>query len=129
MGGTWKQDKVARGGLYRYGEYAAGEVYLFAFPLRRREWHCKQLPRPNVVQEYERAGAMFRQEGDGWLCRFNEAVLKRFYLYDVLIHEIGHHVDRHNWRPFRGGKSYSQAERFAQWFVRQYGFRDEGKSQ
>jgi hypothetical protein len=123
MGGTWKQDKIAMGDVYHYGEYGWCNIYLFAFPRRRLHWRRKNLPKPDIRQEFERAGAVFRQDGDGWISEFDETSLKTFYLYDVLIHEIGHHVDRHNWRPFRHGKSDSQAERFAEWFVREHGFR------
>ena len=35
---------------------------------------------------------MYESDGDGWVRRFDPDALKRFYLYDVLIHEIGHHV-------------------------------------
>jgi hypothetical protein len=124
LGGTWKQDKIALGDLYHYGEYSWCNIYLFAFPRRRLQWRRKRLPKPDVHQEFQRAGADFRQDGDGWLCQFAESSLGRFYLYDVLIHEIGHHVDRHSWRPYGRGKSYAKAERFAEWFVREYGFRD-----
>jgi hypothetical protein len=91
---------------------------LYAFPRRRLEWRRKGLPRPHVLQEYERAGALFRQDGDEVVCLFDRSALKTFYLRDVLIHEIGHHVDRFNRR--RGAK---KAERFAHWFVREHGFR------
>lgn len=124
MGGTWKQNKVALGDLYHYGEYGWCSIYLFAFPRRRLHWRSKQLPKPDIRQEFERAGAAFRQDGDGWICAFDETSLRKFYLNDVLIHEIGHHVDRDNfWRPSGRGKSYAQAERFAEWFVREHGFR------
>jgi hypothetical protein len=124
MGGTWKQDKIAMGDLYHYGEYGRCNIYLFAFPRRRLHCRRKRLPKPDIRHEFERAGATLRQDGDGWICDFDEASLKTFYLYDVLIHEIGHHVDRDNcWRPSGRVKSYSQAERFAEWFVREHGLR------
>jgi hypothetical protein len=116
MGGTWKQDKVALSDLYRYGEYGWGAVYLFAFPRRRLDWRCKRLPKPAIRQEYERAGARFERVGGGSVCRFDLDSLRRFYLYDVLIHEVGHHVDR-----FSRGKPYARGERFAEWFVREHG--------
>lgn len=40
--------------------------------------------------------------------------LRRFYLRNVLIHEIGHHVDTWNVNP-------EDKERFAEQFARQYG--------
>ncbi len=116
MGGTSKQEKIAKGDLYRYGQYSLRKILLFAYPRRRFEWRGKQLPKPSVRHEFERAGATFEQYGDEWVCRRNEAVLKTFYMSDVLIHEIGHHVDHHT-------KSRTQSEKFAEWFVREYGFR------
>jgi hypothetical protein len=119
MGGTWKQDKIALGDLYYYGECGWNTVYLYAFPRRRLHYRLRQLAKPDIRQEFERAGAVFRQDGDGWICEFDETSLRTFYLYDVLIHEIGHHVDRDNW----GGKTHSEAEGFAEWFVREHGLR------
>ena len=123
MGGTRKQATTALGDLYRYGEYDWCDIYLFAFPRRRLQWRCRQLPRPHVCHEYRRAGASFRHDGNGWVCHLDEASLRNFYLFDVLVHEIGHHVDRFNWRYDGRGKTYRQAERFAESFVRHYGLR------
>lgn len=118
LGGTAKQERNALGDLYRYGAYRWCEVHLYAFPRRRLEWRRKQMPRPHVRHEYERAGAVLRQDGDEVVCSFDRSALKTFYLRDVLLHEIGHHVDRRNW-----GKGVARAERFAHWFVREHGFR------
>src|SRR5579872_6236067 len=35
-----------------------------------------------------------------------ESSMRRFYLYDVLLHQLGHHVD--------GGRSRGEVERYAQ---------------
>ena len=120
MSGTSKQDKVAFGNLYRYGDYWSGTICLYAFPRRCLEWRRKGPPKPDIAQEYRRAGAVFAQDGDHWICRFDSHALKAFYLRDVLIHEIGHHVDRDPPQPFRRGKPMPQSERFAEWFVREY---------
>jgi hypothetical protein len=118
LGGTVKQERNALGDLYRYGAYGWCEIHLYAFPRRRLEWRRKQMPSPHVRHEYERAGAVFRQDGDDVVCSFDTSALQTFYLRDVLLHEVGHHVDRHN-----RGKGVGRAERFAHWFVREYGFR------
>lgn len=118
MGGTAKQERNALGDLYRYGAYGWCEIHLYAFPRRRLQWRRKGMPKPNIRHEYERAGAVFRQAGDDVVCCFNASALRTFYLRDVLLHEIGHHADRHNW-----GKGVTRAERFAHWFVREHGFR------
>lgn len=118
LGGTAKQDKVCYSGLFRYGCYAGDTIYLHAFPRRCLSYHFGRLPKPSVVQEYRRAGAAFEPGPSGWACRFDRDSLRRFYLYDVLVHEVGHHVDRHNRH-----KSDRSAELFAEWFARTHGDR------
>jgi hypothetical protein len=50
-----------------------------------------------------------RQAADGVdTLRFDAESLRIFYLYDVLLHEIEHHID--------GGRSQGEVERFAHWF-------------
>ena len=49
----------------------------------------------------------------------DEESLKRFYLQDVLMHELGHHVDSPNFIS----KSDKKAEGFAEWFASEYGYR------
>lgn len=123
LGGTRKQAKTAGGRLYRYGSYydCLCSICLYPFPRRRLSWNYGRLLKPDVRHEYERAGAVFERVKDGWSCRFDERSLRCFYLYDVLIHEIGHHMDRDN-----TGKSRAEFERFAEWFVREYGFGSRG---
>jgi hypothetical protein len=117
MGGTGKQARIAWSDLYRYGSYGSATVHLFAFPCRRLERRRKGPCRPHVVQEYLRAGATCATEGNEWVCRFTEESLRLFYLADVLIHEVGHHVDRlHLFR-----KPAREGEAFAHWFVREHG--------
>jgi hypothetical protein len=118
FGGTAKQEKNALGDLYRYGAYGWCEIHLYAFPRRRLRWRRKGMPKPHVRQEYERAGAVFHQDGDYVVCCFDASALRTFYLRDVLIHEVGHHVDRSHLRT-----GITKAERFAHWFVREHGFR------
>ncbi len=77
----------------------------------------KRLPKPNIQREYERIGANYYFKNGYWTRSFDEMSLKRFYTRDVLIHELGHHVDRKN------NKDYNAKERFAEWFVEEYGFR------
>lgn len=79
----------------------------------------KRLPPPNIKREYERAGATYYFKNNFWHREFTIESLKQFYLNDVLLHEIGHHVDRKN------NKSNNQSERFAEWFAGEYGFRNE----
>jgi hypothetical protein len=46
---------------------------------------------------------------DGATLQFDSSSLRRFYLYDVLLHEVGHHVDRDHMSE--------NAERYASWFA------------
>lgn len=46
---------------------------------------------------------------------FDPTKLRDFYLDDVLVHEVGHHVDRHR---FNNSKT---KEGFAYWFAREFG--------
>lgn len=112
LGGTSKQDKVAFGNLFRYGCYWYCRIALHAFPQRLLSERYSKLPAPDIMQEYERAGATWTHDKEGWLFQFKPETLRAFYLYDVLLHEVGHHVDRRNIE-----KSTKDAERYANWFT------------
>ncbi len=114
LGGTAKQHKVALGELACYGRYVHTRIYLSAFPKKLLVERHKRLPPPHVVQEYERVGASYRQDRNGWVFTFTMESLRDFYLRDVLLHEIGHHVDRRN----TFDKNAKAAERYAAWFAR-----------
>jgi len=116
LGGTAKQERACYGDLFRYGCYGSDRVYLHAFPEVLLECHYPRPPRPHVMQDYRRAGAVWEETRDGWVCRFDRRSLRAFYLSDVLIHEVGHHADRHQLH-----KNDRAAERFADWFARTYG--------
>jgi len=70
------------------------------------------------VQPLSRAGAVVETKGNETVVSFSEESLARFYLRDILMHEIGHHNDA---RP----KSRPRARRegFANWFASEYRFR------
>jgi hypothetical protein len=114
LGGTSKQDTTAFGRLFRLGAYDYGtrRIYLHAFPRRCLTESRPKPPKPTIEQEYRRAGAEVLQKGDRWVIRFTESSLRRYYLYDVLSHEIGHHVERN-----ARGKNMAAFERFANWFA------------
>lgn len=77
-------------------------------------------PPPLARQEYERINARIYPEGKSWILEFDEKSLKEFYLRDVLIHEIGHVVEY-----AKRSSGTRLTEEFAEWFVREYGFRYE----
>ncbi len=118
LGGSSKQGKVRSSFLY--GRYAFnGVIYLHAFPKWRLKRSYKRAPRPHILDEYKRAGAYITSRNGTCIIEFTESSLKQFYLRDVLMHEIGHHVDN----PNVGSKSLKKEEGFAEWFATEYGFR------
>ena len=116
LGGTARQERACRGDLFHYGCYGGRKVYLHAFPRELLESHYRRPPRPHAMQAYRRAGAVWEEVADGWVCRFDRPSLRAFYLLDVLVHEIGHHADRRNVH-----KNDRRAERFAEWFAVAFG--------
>jgi hypothetical protein len=69
-----------------------------------------KMPKPSVAKEFTRFGATFVPEGKGGaLLTFDEPSMRLFYLYDVLLHEVGHHADREG--------NADNAERYAHWFA------------
>jgi hypothetical protein len=120
LGGTTRQEKSAWNDGWCYGCYGYGCVTLFAFPERRRVWQSPNLHKPAEIHAYQRAGVEITHENGDWVYRFTDDSIRRFYLWDVLVHEIGHHVDRDH--PDR---SKARSERFAEWFARTYGFEAE----
>jgi len=117
LGGTKKQQQNLIRGCFCFGRYHSNAmVSLNAFP--RKMMRFSGQIRSHKLQEYLRAGAAYRQEKNCTVVEFNEQSLKTFYLRDVLIHEIGHHVDwlrRHRWSEV--------TEEFANWFAGEYGYR------
>ncbi|MCL2623681.1 MAG: hypothetical protein FWD31_08460 [Planctomycetaceae bacterium] len=118
LGGTKKQNQTAWSKMFRYGAYCEwGWIALTAYPRRMMTLDHDGPIQPHHQHEYQRTFTKTWQEGDKWYVKFDEESLKRFYLQDVLIHEIGHHVDwcrRKHWRDV--------TEEFAEWFAREYGF-------
>ena len=112
LGGTTKQ---AKSHLLRYGCYRDdGWIYLHAFKKSWLSQRWGRKPKPSTVEEYLRAGAQWVREESGWCLQFNPVSLKRFYLYDVLLHELGHHVDHRI-----SSRNKRAAEAYAEWFARE----------
>lgn len=114
LGGTSKQLKASKK-RFRYGCYESGRIYLYAFPRWMLTELWGQLPKPTIVEEYRRMGAQWKQSDSGWRLEFDQSSLKRFYLFDVLLHELGHHVDKRVW-----SRDTESAERYAEWFAQEY---------
>lgn len=66
--------------------------------------------KPSEITKYTKFGAVQKVSDRGrTVITFDEQSLRRFYLYDVLLHELGHHVDRFG--------ALKGAERYALWFA------------
>ncbi len=109
LGGTAKQRRSRQ---FQYGLYRNSRVYLHPLSEGLVVQRWDQPPKPSIVREYTRFGAAFTQEHGEWALRFTPASLHLFYLYDVLLHEIGHHVERRV-RP----RPSAASERYATWFT------------
>jgi hypothetical protein len=107
LGGTTRQRRLKK---ITYGMYSGNQIYLFALSEPRLTQIWSATPKPSVAKRYEQFGVAITSLGDGTAkVQFDEVSLRRFYLYDVLLHELGHHVDRDH----RAG----DAERYAKWFA------------
>ena len=71
-------------------------IFLNPFPESGMVSRWRKLPPPHIKQEYTRAGATHERKNGWWVRTFTPESLRNFYLYDVLPHEIGHHVERHH---------------------------------
>ncbi|HET7489222.1 MAG TPA: hypothetical protein VFJ85_14925 [Acidimicrobiales bacterium] len=107
MGGTAAQ---GRRRALTFGMYADDRIFLFPVAHQRIAEGWRTPTNPAKLSKYTKFGAAVRPASRGaTTVVFDEASLRRFYLYDVLLHEIGHHADR-------SGASRN-AERYAQWFA------------
>jgi hypothetical protein len=117
LGGSQKQADTYN--TYSYGCYLENKIYLHPYPKNRLKRKYAHPPKPHILIEYQRAGVSITQKPGEFIIEFTEDALRHFYLRDVLIHEVGHHVDRSNF----GKKRKSRMEPFAEWFATEYGFR------
>ncbi len=110
LSGTSKQEKAL--GLLHYGTYSPQRIFLHAYPKRLMEQRYATPPPPHIRRTYERFGAQVKRCHGGWSLRFDARSLRLFYLFDVLLHELGHHVDKHVF-----SRTDASAERYAEWFA------------
>lgn len=115
LGGTTKQRKSA---YRRYGVYFSNKIFIHAYPKCQLERRYKHAPKPSILNEYKRAGARIEKLSSTLSIQFDKHSLRKFFEQDVLVHEIGHHVDRANFHR----KTHKKIEGFAEWFATHYGF-------
>jgi hypothetical protein len=116
LAGSKKLAKVSRR-LFCYGAYSMDCVCLTPHPKAYMQQILRRPPSPSLLRELERAGVDTQESRKGLVITFDLPSLRRFYLQDVLMHEIGHHVDR------RPRASRRTREGFASWFASEYGYR------
>ncbi|HUG71345.1 MAG TPA: hypothetical protein VMM76_26585 [Pirellulaceae bacterium] len=103
-----------------YGMQWGTAIYLYPVEAELIEYFVRP-PRPAEYNETRLFGGKWEQEGVSlWKLRWTPAAIRDFYLNNVLIHELGHLLDKRN-------TSYQDRERYAEWFAIEYGYRGRGK--
>lgn len=98
-----------------YGMQWGVAVYLYPVEQSLIEQYIRP-PSPQQLIEARMFGGQWVARGKGAELHWTESSIKDFYLNNVLIHEIGHLVDRRN-------TNARDRERFANWFAIEYGYR------
>ncbi len=98
-----------------YGMQWGASVYLYPIEESLTETYGSP-PTPQQRVEAQMFGGRWSEEAGEWKLRWTEKALKDFYLNNVLIHEVGHIIDRRNTRT-------EDRERYANWFAIEYGYR------
>ena len=98
-----------------YGMQWGSAVYLYAIEDSLVETYGRP-PRPAQVVEARMFGGRWKQVDGNWELRWTEKSIRDFYLNNVLVHEIGHIIDDRN-------TTYTDRERYAEWFAIEYGYR------
>ena len=107
LGGTSRQRSLTK---VTYGMCSKGRIFLFAYSRKMLAQKWSKMPKPSVAKEYTKFGATLTPDGKGGaVLNFDQSSLRQFYLFDVLLHEVGHHVDSEN--------NADDAERYAHWFA------------
>ena len=103
-----------------YGMQWGNAIYLYPVEDDRIE-HFSAPPKPAQRIEARMYGANWENVSGAWRLVWTEAALRDFYLNNILIHELGHLLDQRN-------TSYSDRERYAEWFALEYGYKQSRKA-
>lgn len=115
--GSKKQQRVRKECIF--GCYSVFYQSIFLFPfLESFKLYYGKRPKPSLALEFERHGALWNEKTGTF--DFTIEALQSFYMWDVLIHEVGHYVSH---RVYGRNLDYSSEERFAEWFSIEYGLR------
>jgi hypothetical protein len=99
-----------------YGMQWGSALYLYPIEETLTEQFDRP-PKPEVFHESRLYGGRWEQRsGNRWRLVWTEEAIKDFYLYNILIHELGHLLDNRN-------TSYNDRERYAEWFAIEHGYK------
>lgn len=102
-----------------YGLQWGNAIYLYPFEETLDEYFYSPPPRSLVIETKMYGGRWEQNEPGVWRLFWTESSARDFQLNNVLIHELGHLVDKRN-------TNYIDQERFAEWFAVEYGYRRTG---
>ncbi len=104
-----------------YGMQWGKALYLYPIESSLIEYYTRP-PKPAQRNEARMYGGRWVNAGRGeWQLVWTESAIKDFYLNNILIHELGHLLDNRN-------RSYTDRERFAEWFAIEHGYRQSERS-
>lgn len=98
-----------------YGLQWGTAVYLYPIEMSLVETYVRA-PRPHQEIEARMFGGRWEHEGGMWRLYWTIDTIRDFYLNNILIHEVGHAIDRRNRRS-------RDRERFANWFAIEHGYK------
>ncbi len=102
-----------------YGLQWNRAIYLYPFDETLDEFFHSPPPSALVIETKMFGGRWEQPEPGVWRLIWTESSARDFQLNNVLIHELGHLIDKRNTR-------YIDQERFAEWFAVEYGYRRTG---
>ncbi|MCU0960174.1 MAG: hypothetical protein MUF48_08725 [Pirellulaceae bacterium] len=99
-----------------YGMQWGSALYLYPVEDTLIEYFSRP-PLAAERREAEMYGGRWEEaEAGEWRLVWTPATIRDFYLNNILMHELGHLLDDRN-------RSYTDRERFADWFAIQYGYK------
>ncbi|MBN1853054.1 MAG: hypothetical protein JW829_10035 [Pirellulales bacterium] len=99
-----------------YGMQWGATIYLYPLEESLVETFYRP-PCPALYNESRMYGGRWKKTAPGeWSLYWSERTIQDFYLNNILIHELGHLLDNRN-------SSYTDRERYAEWFAIEYGYR------
>jgi hypothetical protein len=99
-----------------YGMQWGSTLYLYPIEKSLVEYYGRP-PKPSQINEAKMFGGRWVNSGNtDWRLIWTEAAIRDYYLNNILIHELGHLLDQRN-------HSYTDRERYAEWFAIEHGYR------